>query len=249
MTDYPVLKNAPIVEALLDIQVLLPADTDLATLASVQDRVRERYPNRQERQHWQINAMRTNGGQPEVSQSGGPIGYAFLPPDVCQDRTFQSRLDGFTFSKFKPYEAWSKFQSEAKELWGNYVEVSRPVAVKRLALRTVNSLNLPLPFADFKEYLLTTPEVAPGIPSGLAQFFMNLAIPQPAGETATVTLAMPPLQQPNSAFVTVIFDIDVFAEQTFPPDADAIWEKCERLRQIRNDIFFSSLTEKAKELF
>ena len=249
MTDHPVLKNAPIMEALLDIQVLLPADTDLAVLASVQDRVRDRYPNRQERQHWHINAIPMSGGQPEVSQSGGPIGYAFLPPNVCQDRTFQSRLDGFTFSKLKPYETWSKFQSEAKELWGIYAEVSRPTEVRRLALRTVNSLNLPVPFAEFKEYLLTIPEVAPGIPSGLAQFFMNLAIPQPAGETAIVTLAMQPLQQPDAAFVTVIFDIDVFVEQNFSPDADAIWEKCEQLRQIRNDIFFSSLTEKAKELF
>ena len=234
----------------MDIQVSLPADTDLAKLASVQNQVRERYPISQERQDWEIQAIANIGdSQPEVSQSGGVVGYMFSPPAPRLDRMFQSRLNGFTFSKFKPYENWKVFQSEAKELWDIYAEVARPVQVERLALRTVNSLNLPLPFDDFKEYLLTTPEVAPGIPSNLAQFLMQLAIPQPGGEMAVITSAMQPLQQPNLPFVTIIFDIDVFVEQIFSPNSISIWERCEDLRRVRNDIFFKSLTEKAKELF
>ena len=96
---------------------------------------------------------------------------------------------------------------------------------------------------------MTVPEVAPGLPSGLERFFMQVAIPQPGGEMATVTSAMHPLQGPDEATVTVIFDIDVYIEQAFSPASDAIWARYESLRQIRNDIFFSSLTEKAKELF
>jgi len=157
-------------------------------------------------------------------------------------------MDGFTFSKLKPYDRWEPFRDEAKELWSIYAEVAKPVSVRRLGLRTINSLNLPLPFDDFKEYILTTPEVAPNIPAALSQFFMQLVIPQLGGETAVITSALQP-QQSNLAVVTILFDIDVYVEQIFPPDSEAIWERCESLRRIRNDIFFNSLTEKAKELF
>ncbi len=248
MTDYPVFKNPPIVETLLDIAVTLPPETHLATLMGVQSRVRERYPNRQERQHWEIQAATTTNDIPEVSQSVGIVGYLFSPPAPHQDRAFQARVNGFTFSKLRPYQSWKPFRNEAKELWDIYTEVANPANVRRLGLRTINSLDLPLPFDDFKEYILTTPEVAPNIPAGLSQFFMQLVIPQSGGETAVITSALQP-QQPNSATVTVILDIDIYVEQDFLPASDAIWERFESLRRIRNDIFFNSLTEKAKELF
>lgn len=249
MTEYPVFKSAPITEALLDIRVSLPSEIDLNTLASLQSRVIDRYPLRNDRVQWEIQANIAETTEPTLSRTGGQIGYLFLPPAAHQDRSFQSRLDGFTFSKLKPYETWNAFREEAKELWDIYTETTRPQKIHRLALRTINSLDLPLPFDDFKEYLLTTPEVAPGIPSGLSHFFMQMAIPQPGGEVAVVTSAMQPLRHPQEQFVTVIFDIDVFIEESFPVEASAIWEKFERLHLIRNEIFFSSLTDKAKGLF
>lgn len=71
MTDYPVFKNAPITEALLDIQVTLPPETDLAVLATVQDRVLSRYPKRNERAHWEIQAAEIDTSTPSISQKGG----------------------------------------------------------------------------------------------------------------------------------------------------------------------------------
>ena len=216
----------------------------------MQNRVRDRYPTRHERQDWEIQATALLGdSKPEILQKGGIAGYLFLSPDPQPDRGFQSRLDGYTFSKFKPYEAWNPFQAEAKELWDIYTEIAEPVKVERIALRTVNSLNLPLPFGDLREYILTGPEIAPNIPSALAQFFMQVSVPQPGGEIATITTAMQPVQEINPSFVTVIFDIDVFVNRILLPDSTVIWEKCEDMRQIRNDIFFNSLTEKAKGLF
>lgn len=248
MTDYPTLKNAPITEALLDIQVMLPPEIDLAALSTVNNSVSDRYPKRKDRMQWEIKAAEMDTADPSLSRTGGQVGFLFLPQNEPPDKVLQARLDGFTFSKLKPYDNWKSFLDEAKELWDIYAKTVHPIQVRRLGLRTINSMNLPLPFGDFKEYLLTIPEIAPGLPPGLAQFFMQLNIPQPGGETAVVTSAMQPVQD-NAATVTVIFDIDVYVEQAFLPDADAIWEKSELLRQIRNDIFFKSLTERAKELF
>ena len=43
--------------------------------------------------------------------------------------------------------------------------------------------------------------------------------------------------------------LDIVQHQTFAPPFLDIWEKFEELRQIKNDIFFSTITHKAEALF
>ena len=114
-------------------------------------------------------------------------------------------------------------------------------------MRYINLLNLPLPLKDFKEYILTTPEIAPNLPQGLLSFLMRLVIPDERSKSiAIVTETIEPVKEDT---VPLIFDIDVFREGTFDPERPEIWEAMEQLRQLKNEIFFNSITEKAKELF
>src|SRR5207253_4384748 len=100
------------------------------------------------------------------------IGYTFTSSDGLQ--AFQSRLDGFTFSRLAPYNGWESFCSEARRLWNIYREVTQPQAVTRAAVRYINRLDLPLPIRDLKDYLRTVPEVSPDLPQGLSGYFMQL---------------------------------------------------------------------------
>jgi uncharacterized protein (TIGR04255 family) len=94
---------------------------------------------------------------------------------------------------------------------------------------------------------LTTPEIAPGLPQGLSGFFMRLLIPDERSNcNAIVTETMEPPQQ---NFLPLILDIDVFREAAFDVNATEIWDTLERLRDFKNQIFFKSITDKAKELF
>src|SRR5712691_8149097 len=52
-----------------------------------------------------------------------------------------------------------------------------PYLCTRVALRYINRIEFPLPMRDFKDYILTIPEIAPDLPQGLANFFMQLIIP------------------------------------------------------------------------
>jgi uncharacterized protein (TIGR04255 family) len=47
----------------------------------------------------------------------------------------------------------------------------------------------------------------------------------------------------------LIFDIDVFCMAAFNIQDNAMWEAFEHLHDLKNDIFFKSITPKAKELF
>ena len=245
-TRFP---NAPITEALLDIRVTLPAQTDLAKLATFHNAIKQQYPSKQERLAWRGHVEIKASPVPEVSQSatGEPDGYLFTSVDGRQ--VVQARLDGFTFSRLKPYDKWTTLRDEAQELWQHYVRIASPETVTRVALRYINRIEIPIPMRDFKDYILTTPEIAPDLPQGLGSFFMRLVIQDPnAQAVAIVTETMEPIDESRNR-LPLIFDIDVFRMAAFNIQDNAMWEAFEYLHDLKNDIFFRSITLKAKELF
>lgn len=245
MTEWTRFPRAPILEALLDIRVILPPNVKLDRLATLQDRCSDRYPQRRERIMWEAQWTVKEGSMESAAAKGGPDGYIFTSENGKQ--LFQARFDGFTFNRLRPYDRWESFRDEAMELWKHYLAIAQPESVTRIALRYINELNLPLPIRDFKDYILTTPEIAPEMPQGLRTFFIRLEIPDPESETvAIITETMKP---PQVDVLPLIFDIDVFQEQTLDPHEAKIWETFEHLREFKNRIFFNSITDKAKGLF
>lgn len=246
MSEYTVFPNAPITEALLDIRVELPKDVTLSKIEAFHNSVKDSFPEKQERISFTAGFKLSQEGPQALSTSGGPDGYLFRSP--TEKKIVQARLDGFTFNKLKPYENWEVFRSEARELWNQYFQITNPVKITRIALRYINRIEIPLPIKDFKEYILTTPEIAPKLPQGLAYFFMRFDIPNPdIGATAIITQTM---ENPTeNQRLPLIFDIDVFQDTTHIGNKVEIWDEFEKLHIFKNDIFFNSITEKTKELF
>lgn len=248
MSEFPVLENAPIVEALLDIKVDLPEGVDVAALARVQDRVKDRFPERRDKAGLEFRFEQGEAGLPELADRIAlSQGFMFVAPPE-QAKVFRATVDGFTFSQLKPYRQWSIFIEEARELWRDYCDVAHPLRIKRIGLRTINRISLPLPLGKIQDYLLTLPDIAPGLPTDVSEFFMRLVMPQPDTDViAIVTTATEPSERGD--VLPVVFDIDVFAEHTYDPQSEDVWRKCEELRSVRNKIFYKSITPATKELF
>jgi len=185
-------------------------------------------------------------------KSGGQDGYLFRSSDGRQ--IVQARLNGLTFNRLRPYKSWALFRDEARKHWELFADLAVPELVTRLGLRYINAIELPLG-ADFKEYLLTVPEIAPGVPQSLEDFLVRLAIPiERFNCKAIVTETMKPIKNKKTNDIEsrkfhFILDIDVFRKGIFRPDSTDIWEAFELLRDAKNEIFYESLTDKAKELF
>jgi uncharacterized protein (TIGR04255 family) len=240
------LANAPITEAVLDIQVQLPDRVRLGHLETMHRDIRDRYPNRRTRHRVEVN-IKLEGEAP-ITTPPKEDGYLFQSRDG--KRIVQARLDGFSFNQLKPYETWEALRDEAKELWARYVDIARPEIVKRIALRYINRMELPLPFTDFKDYVRIAPEIAPEIPQAVQNFFLRLEIPYPSGALAIVTETLqPPGDPPHAEKLPLILDIDVIMAENEPAPFGNIWEKFEELRKIKNDIFFSTITPRSEELF
>jgi uncharacterized protein (TIGR04255 family) len=242
--------RAPIQEALLDLQVQLPEGSVDEVLISFQDGIEERFPTKKD-----IKRITQNF---ELSPQNGI--QTFSTPVICQgyqyisdsnQKIVQARSDGFTFNKLRPYSDWKTFSEEAHELWKKYVEVVKPISINRIGLRYINRIEIPIPFSDFREYCLLFPDFPQEIPQKLSEFFMRFATPSPGEHniSTVVNLTFEPVTN-DSLMLPLIFDIDTFSlTGKLDPKDSLTWTIVDELREIKNQIFDSSLTEKCKKLF
>ncbi|HEY4481765.1 MAG TPA: TIGR04255 family protein [Candidatus Brocadiaceae bacterium] len=245
MDEYIVFPNSPITEALLDIRAEYSREITLAELESFHNLIKEDFPEKQQRIQFTAGLKISQKGPEALQTSGVPDGYLFK--STIYNKIVQTRLDGFTFNKIKPYENWEKFRLEARKLWDLYFKMTTPSKITRIALRYINRIEIPLPIKDFKEYILGIPDVPPKLPQELSHFFIQCTIPSRAiGANAIITLTM---EDPTNNKLPIIFDIDVFRNNIYINNEAKIWDDFEKLRIFKNDIFFNSITEKTKELF
>jgi uncharacterized protein (TIGR04255 family) len=246
MSPWERFPNAPISEAILDIDVQFASPVEQDRLESFHDLVREGYPIKHTRTKWQ-GAIEV--GQAGISQAVRQRPQGFLFRSADERRVVQVRQDGFTFNWLRRYENWEALRDAARSHWEKYRDTFRPEAVTRLALKYVNRIEIPIPFRDFREYVKTAPDIAEGLSQGVSALFMRLEIPdERRGLLAVITET---LQRPvdEGKRLPFIFDIEVVRRATFEANNPDIWSTFEDMRAYKNEIFFTSVTDRAKELF
>lgn len=241
-----VFPKAPITEALIDIRVELPEDATLSKLEKLHDLIKADYPGKKSRRRFEAQIEFKEEQQPLRRSTFQQDGYYFTSADG--KRIVQYRLDGFGFNRLRPYSRWEDLRDEARKAWGIYAMNVNPLAVNRLAVRYINSIEIPFKSFDFDDYFTAIPKIPEGLPQALQHFFTQTMIPfSEQGVTAVVIQTPSGKQDPVST--AIILDIDVFMEKHLAPEDKLIWEIFEELRYIKNDIFFKSIKDKTKELF
>jgi uncharacterized protein (TIGR04255 family) len=235
------LENAPIVEALVEFRVEPRTDLgiqDLKTLAF------DGYPQREDRVDVTAE-VQFQEGMISTAHNRRPSG--FLAWNLERDRCVNASLRSFSFSRLRPYDSWEALRTEAEILWLEYCRVAKPVRVKRIGVRYINRLLVPRqePLGD---YLRTLPCVSADLPQHFEGLLMRLVLVSTEHRAkATVMQAFEESSDPTVQ--PVIFDIDAYRETDLEPGNQA-WEVAEILRQLKNEVFFFSLRERAlQELF
>jgi uncharacterized protein (TIGR04255 family) len=247
VTEYSLLGNAPITEALLDIRSQLTEGFEVDRFLTLHDKISNQYPQKKARHKWEGRFEFKKGEAPLSGGREAVDGYIFASGDGKQ--LFQARLDGFTFNKLKPYDKWESFRDEAFRLWRLYRSVNSSEIV-RIALRFINKIDIPLsPQAviDFDDYLTAGPLVPKELPQGISSFLTRVVVREPdIDASAIITQAFEQIVDPR--FVPILLDIDVFTQKEVISEED-VWPAFEKLRHFKNRIFFASITDKTKELF
>lgn len=242
------LSNAPIKEALIDIQ-FQPAAT-LEALDQFAQKISDEYVKKSDL--WEaVIGFKAEGGATESHSHQNVIGRRLESKDglfVLQCRTL-----GFTLSRLNPYTNWDDVQSKLTKLWSMFCEGLGSHQISRIAVRYINELRLPLPITDFDEYLTCSPQVPPNLPQGISGFLSQMTIPDGDKEcTSVITQALePPTQETyNNGSITIILDIDVYRMVSINiTNIDDVHSCLETLRNQKNLMFFSHITEKCVELY
>jgi uncharacterized protein (TIGR04255 family) len=235
--------KAPITEAILDIQVEAAEGLTLVSLAGCQHPVLAEYPTKRELKA--AFARFEMGPQWAASATSQELGFAYISADGKQ--LFQVRMDGFTANRLAPYSKWETFSQEARRLWNIYREAAKPARITRIALRYINRIDIPTSPIELKDYFNTSPEVAEGLPQPMAGFFMQvlLSLEDVKSSVSIVETIVEPAQ-PGS--VSVVLDLDFSRTVEIPGTEEELWNLFEVLREKKNAVFNTCITEKTKEL-
>lgn len=242
------LPRAPITEALIDIQVL---PRDGLTFEGLQESISAPefgYYVKNPISEGTFGFMLTSDGkEPKTAAAATQVGLRLHSQD--EKYVVQSRLSGFTLSRLPPYEEWPNLIGEAKRVWAVYAERLVPKRVTRVATRFINNLQLPMGHAgSYQEYLHKFVDVPEEAPQAVASFFQRFQLVD-VGSNSNVVLTLALDNTPPEGRVPVILDVDAFRTIDLELSSPDLWEILEKLRVLKNQCFFGTITEATAELY
>ncbi|MCY4261743.1 MAG: TIGR04255 family protein [Candidatus Dadabacteria bacterium] len=235
------LSKAPIVEAVLDLRVVSSAEWDESNL---QNQLKERlpdYPKHDTVQETEVQFSPNTGTN--VIKDSIHIGLK------CQSENsfyvVQFNKDSFVFSRLKPYENWEKFSKEALRLWKIYCELLKPAEIGRIGLRFINRIAIEQERKiELANYYRRPPLPIEDLDWSLSDY-LHRDVLQVPGTFYSVNIIK--TVQTTQREAGLLLDIDVFTEKRFSFNELRISENMNKMRWVKNKVFFSSLTEKALE--
>ena len=239
--------KAPIVEAIVDIQVKMAEGFSHEALNAVHAKLRDRFPTKSPIQMVQMGIApdAQTKGEPQFSSSKMDLGLRLTNKD--NSRILQVRENGFTYSHLPKYTSWEVLRAEAYEAWCIFVELCKPQTVVRCALRVVNRIEIPKPSIELRDYFYLYPEIPKGIPQDVSGMFMQLQMPQKDLEgIAIINQAVVEPASPGT--VSVLLDFDLFQVREYAPEDETIWHFLDKLRDRKNELFEACITDETRRL-
>jgi uncharacterized protein (TIGR04255 family) len=239
------LPQAPIAEAVIEIKARATSDWKEPLVRTSLEQNLAEYPIRESQNEVRFE-MKVLPGKPPAQefQDLGWKGFRVQTADKRQVAQFTR--DGFVFSRLPPYENWQQLSNEALRLWGIFKEMARPIKIGQIGLRYINRIPLPTNGRNLEDYVRPAPQ--PPQDSGLVlRSFMHLDELEVPGHPYAVRLVKTIQHVPEQgrSRCYLILDIDVLAQAGL----DEPQKRLEEMRWLKNSVFFSSITDKAREMF
>jgi uncharacterized protein (TIGR04255 family) len=237
------LGQAPIIEAVLDIDCALPPSLKLEEMETpARDVFRAEYPKFRKQLLLQHSVKQAADGPAEVSGSKALQAFQFLTEDEKQ--LIQIRNSGFSFNRLEPYSSLDDYIPEIQKLWEAYRILVAPIRIRRIALRFINRLLVPVDGGNLKlaDHLRQAPQLPEETRLSLTGFLhQHQAMEEGTGNQVAIILASQPVEDDS---LPIILDITASRDcRLDPQDWEKISTVISSLRSLKNQVFKQSLTE------
>jgi uncharacterized protein (TIGR04255 family) len=248
--------NPPIVEAIFHVVVERDSDFNNEKLNEYAKYITESFPafDRKEQRSLTNEILVPIDDPDNTTSSISNILQGYLLAYNDNSKVIQANTDNFSFSKLRPYQTWESFYEEANKFWGKYVDITSVDRVKRLGLRYLNRIEIPLDNKSFRlqDYIKIFPEVSDDLSVAISGYFMQISLESELYEPSRAIVNQAIGNAGNLKSTPLIFDIEVFQDIDLVPqknfkEIESIF--IDNLRAFKNDIFLNGITAKSKELF
>lgn len=237
---YDNLKDAPILEA--QIIFHFSDDNDLSQINAVTEKLKHKYPERKER--FNLTQTIAFDGKPPKQATQELVGFQFLSED--KKRTLFYQKENLIISELGDYHSWDSLISSIAEIIPLLSMNGK--TIKQISARYINRIEIAPPF-DPIEYFTFFPNV-------------NLKYHQTSLVDSTIKLNFTENQQLNANITffqkskklnkkgKIEFILDIAASKQTEEKLEnysLLQTDLNQLRDFKNDIFFSLITDKLLE--
>lgn len=241
---FPPLNNPPIVEAILDIDCDMPPTFDLTNIKAEAYKVyRNRYPVIRPQ-----NLLEHKISVDHIETKEGLQAYRFVNED--QTQLVQIRLQGFSFNRLQPYTALDDYFQEIETTWKEFVQITQPIQLNSIRLRYINRIDLPFERGaiELNDYFKVVPQLPDEENMQYENFITQSDIRDKlTGHNAKIILSTQ--QKQNHPLVCLLDITAISRSQVEVNDWGSILVAIESLRQLKNRIFYNTLSDKCLQLY
>jgi uncharacterized protein (TIGR04255 family) len=245
--------NCPIVEAVLDIRVDGIREIFTELLRHVQETSIIQEFNKIEKKTQFQGRVSFKGDNLESSYNRQLVGVLFLNEE--RTKQLQIKPDGFSFHHLNKYGGWNNFFTQAIDIWRiveSFIATTADTTIPRLAIRTVNKINITDPTSDLDDYITIVPKIPKALPQLFEGLFTQISVPadiQDRSKKIIINQTIEPVL--NSQALQYILDIDVVHLEVIPKklNENDLIEIFEAIHVIKNTVFESCITDKTRETF
>ncbi len=247
-------RNPPIEEAVCEFRFVPGPTWNLTVPGLFYEKVSDSYPGEPRQQNLiaaevQANPQLTN---PEITFKQGMTKLLFSSTDNKQ--LVGVGLDVLSIHILRPYppEGWEKFRPRIDEAFQAYREVAKPVGVRRIALRYINRIIIPMEQLDqpldLSEYFTIPPQTPDGFPGKMTAFLTRV---ESSYEDLPIKLVLTFSDAIASAGQTeFILDLEIFQDWMDKPlPLEEAIPYLGELKQREGQAFENLITDRARELF
>ena len=249
MVKPRVLSTPPIIEALVDLRASVPGDREAFTRLS--EKFRADFPSftKAEFRQQVKGQVKYEEGKFQ-SHIESPIFSGVRLESEDQSIFVHLQPDGFSLNNVKGYIGGDELISKALKYWSWVVDHATPESVSRVALNYINRLDLPLKQGDnLNEYLNSPPSLPEGSPQNVVEYVSHIVAYDPTrSATATVTQQLKQQDNPEQPIVIKVA-LEACRQGSFSFNETALRNALHSLRILKNETFFSLLTEKTVRLY
>lgn len=239
-----IYKRPPIVEAVCEFQFEEGSPWDLSIQGRMYEKMRNTFPILRQTERVTVNLL----GTPEAfgPQFGTVSLMQFLRKD--EQALVQVGTHLLSISVLKSYPSWPRFLALIKRGYNTYRDIAAPKGIRRIGLRYINHIEIPVHDIKLEDYLEFRPYIGKGLQQDFGTFALGVQFPY-EGSRDLLNLQLASLPQQPSSGAIIALSLDYFLLKPGEIALEEAFQWVDVAHHHIEDAFEASITKKLREQF